>query len=42
MRHCTKKSETRCVFFLCAAAKEKNINKYLKKIANKKEKKRKE
>jgi hypothetical protein len=37
-----KKSETWCVFFLCDAAKEKNIKKYLKKIAKKEKKKRKE
>jgi hypothetical protein len=37
-----KKSETWCVFFLCAAAKEKNIKKYLKKNRKKKRKKRKE
>jgi hypothetical protein len=35
-----KKSETWCVFFLCAAAKEKNIKKYLKKMANKKREKK--
>jgi hypothetical protein len=33
-----KKSETWCVFFLCAAANEKNIKKYLKKNRKKKEK----
>jgi hypothetical protein len=31
-----------CVFFLCAAAKEKNIKKYLKKITKKEREKRKE
>jgi hypothetical protein len=41
MRHCTKKSKTWCVFFLCAAAKEKNIKKIFEKN-HKKRKKRKE
>jgi hypothetical protein len=36
-----KNSETWCVFFLCAAAKEKNIKKYLKKNRKKKKKKEK-
>jgi hypothetical protein len=35
---CTKKSETWCVSFLCAAAKVKNIKKYLKKKKNRKKK----
>jgi hypothetical protein len=30
-RHCTKKTETWCVIFLCAAAKEKNIEKIFEK-----------
>jgi hypothetical protein len=33
-----KKSETWCVSFLCAAAKEKNIKKIFEKIARKREK----
>jgi hypothetical protein len=33
-----KKSETWCVFFLCAATKEKNIKKCLKKSQKKKRK----
>jgi hypothetical protein len=35
-----RNSETWCVFFLCAAAKEKNIKKYLKKITKKIERKK--
>jgi hypothetical protein len=36
MRLCTKKSETWCVSFLCAAAKEKNIKKIFEKKKNRK------
>ena len=36
-RHCTKKSETWCVFLLCATAKEKNIKKIFEKKSQKKE-----
>jgi hypothetical protein len=35
-RLCTKKSETWCVSFLCAAAKEKNIKKIFEKKKNRK------